>query len=199
VLAALLGPGNAGANDAADHVHLLELALAQLPQAALDGAILARADSAGASHLFADACRETRVRFSLGYGLTEPVRGAIVALPDTAWTPALNADGQPRDGAWVAELTDTVDLDAWPTGTRLMCRRERPHPGAQLSFTDHDGYHFQCFITDQTDTDLAWPGWRLVIASTPSSRTASAASKRWASQTCLSAIGSPTPHGLRSR
>jgi hypothetical protein len=156
VLAALLRPRNAGANDAADHVHLLELALAQLPQAALDGTILARADSAGASHLFADACRETRVRFSLGYGLTEAVRAAIVALPETAWTAALDADGQPRDGAWVAELTDTVDLDAWPTGTRLMCRRERPHPGAQLSFTDHDGYRFQCFITDQTDTDLAW-------------------------------------------
>lgn len=156
VLAALLRPGNAGANDAADHVHLLELALAQLPQAALDGAILARSDSAGASHAFADACRETRVRFSLGYGLTESVRAAIVALAETAWTAAVNADGQPRDGAWVAELTDTVDLHGWPTGTRLVCRRERPHPGAQLSFTDHDGYRFQCFITDQTGSDLAW-------------------------------------------
>jgi hypothetical protein len=132
----------------------LELALAQLPQAALDGAILARSDSAGASHAFADACRETRVRFSLGYGLTEAVRAAIVALPETAWTAALNADGQPRDGAWVAELTDTVNLHAWPEGTRLICRRERPHPGAQLSFTDHDGYRFQCFITDQTDLDV---------------------------------------------
>jgi hypothetical protein len=155
VLAAVLRPGNAAANDADDHVHLLGLALEQLPQAALDGAILARADSAGASHAFADACRETRVRFSLGYGLTDAVRGAIVALPETAWTQAVNADGEPRDGAWVAELTDDVDLQAWPEATRLICRRERPHPGAQLSFTDHDGHRFQCFITDQTDSDLA--------------------------------------------
>ena len=34
-------------------------------------------------------------------------------------------------------------------------RRERPHPGAQLSFTDHDGYRFQAILTDQTDTDIA--------------------------------------------
>ena len=43
----------------------------------------------------------------------------------------------------------------WPQGTRLICRRERPHPGAQLSFTDLDGHRFQCFITDQTDDDIA--------------------------------------------
>jgi hypothetical protein len=66
VLAGILRPGNAGANNADDHVHLLELALEQLPQAALDGEILARSDSAGASHDFAFACRETRIRFSLG-------------------------------------------------------------------------------------------------------------------------------------
>ena len=39
--------------------------------------------------------------------------------------------------------------------TRLICRRERPHPGAQLSFTDLDGHRFQCFITDQSDPDIA--------------------------------------------
>jgi hypothetical protein len=83
------------------------------------------------------------------------VRATIVALAETAWKPAVNADGEPRDGAWVAELTDTVDLTAWPTATRLICRRERPHPGAQLSFSDHDGHRFQCFITDQIDADLA--------------------------------------------
>jgi hypothetical protein len=155
VLAAMLRPGNAGANDAEDHVHVLELALEQLPPSALDGSILARSDCAGASHAFADACRETRIRFSLGYGLTEAARTAIVAVPETAWTPAVNADAKARDGAWVTELTDFVDLTPWPPATRLICRRERPHPGAQLSFSDHDGHRFQCFITDQTDSDLA--------------------------------------------
>jgi hypothetical protein len=48
-----------------------------------------------------------------------------------------------------------VNLDSWPEGTRLICRRERPHPGAQLAFTDLDGHRFQCFITDQKDPDIA--------------------------------------------
>ena len=60
VLAGILRPGNAGANNAEDHLALLDLALEQLPQSALDGEILARSDSAGASHDLADACRETR-------------------------------------------------------------------------------------------------------------------------------------------
>ena len=155
VLAAVLRPGNAGANNAEDHLRVFELALAQLPAAALEGSILVRSDSAGASHAFAAACRETRSRFSFGYALTETVRAAILALPEAAWQPARNQDGGPRNGAWVAELTDRVGLDAWPTGSRLICRRERPHPGAQLSFSDYDGHRFQCFITDQDDPDLA--------------------------------------------
>jgi hypothetical protein len=155
VLAGILRPGNAGANNADDHLHCLELTLEQLPQSALDGEILARADSAGASHHFAEACRECDIRFSLGYALTEPVRRAILALPERAWKPALDADGEAREGAWVTELTGEVSLGGWPEGTRLICRRERPHPGAQLSFSDHDGHRFQCFITDQQDEDIA--------------------------------------------
>lgn len=154
VLAAVLRPGNAGANDAGDHLTVLELALEQLPPSALDGAILARSDSAGASHAFAAGCRETNIRFSLGYAITAPVREAILATAEAAWTPARDADGKPREGAWVTELSGRVDLSAWPQGTRLLCRRERPHPGAQLSFSDLDGHRFQCFITDQDGTDL---------------------------------------------
>jgi len=155
VLAAILRPGNAGANNADDHLEVLELALEQLPAAALEGPILARSDSAGASHALAEACRETRVRFSFGYAMDERVRTAILALPEAAWRLAINGDGEPRDGAWVAELTDHVGLDGWPEGSRLIVRRERPHPGAQLSFSDVDGHRFQCFITDQDDPDLA--------------------------------------------
>src|SRR3954453_6314783 len=97
VLAAVLRPGNAGANNADDHLEVFELALAQLPSAALDGPILVRSDSAGASHAFADACRETRVAFSFGYALTEAVRAVILTLPETAWQPAVNGDGELRD------------------------------------------------------------------------------------------------------
>jgi hypothetical protein len=155
ILAGILRPGNAGANNAEDHLALLDLALEQLPAQALDGEILARSDSAGACHDLADACRECDIQFSFGYPLTEPVRDALLQLPESAWRPAIDQDGQPRDGAWVSELTGKVNLRDWPEGTRLICRRERPHPGAQLSFTDVDGHRFQCFITDQTDPDIA--------------------------------------------
>jgi len=128
LLAGILRPGNAGANNADDHLQVFELALEQLPPAALEGPILARSDSAGASHALADACRETGVRFSFGYAIDERVRAAILALPERAWRPAINADNQPREGAWVAELTGQVGLDAWPQGSRLIVRRERPHP-----------------------------------------------------------------------
>jgi hypothetical protein len=56
----------------------------------------------------------------------------------------------------VAEITDLVDLSRWPDGTRAIARREQPHPGAQLTFTDIDGHRFQVFITDLADDDLAY-------------------------------------------
>lgn len=155
-LAGLLRPGNAGANNADDHVAVLDLALAQLPeQARVDWKLLARADTAGATHKFAAALRRRKLRFSLGYPVQEHVGEAAVALPKRRWKPALDADGAPREGAWVAELTDRVDLSGWPDGTRLICRKERPHPGAQLRFTDTDGHRYQCFITDQRGRSLA--------------------------------------------
>src|SRR5438270_10865063 len=94
VLAGLLRPGNAGANNAEDHLELLDLALEQLPQSALDGEILARSDSAGASHDLADACRECDVRFSFGYQLTEPVREVLLGLAESAWRPAIGQGGE---------------------------------------------------------------------------------------------------------
>ncbi|HMA28166.1 MAG TPA: IS1380 family transposase [Solirubrobacterales bacterium] len=154
-LAAMLRPGNAGANDASDHVEVLDRALAQLPEAPDDFTILARADTAGQSHGFAAALRQRGIRFSLGYAVTERVGAAALSLPERRWKPALDADGKPREGAWVAELTDRVELSAWPEGTRLICRRERPHPGAQLRFTDPEGHRYQCFITDQRGRSLA--------------------------------------------
>jgi hypothetical protein len=155
-LAGLLRPGNAGANTAADHQAVLDLALAQIPARYIESIeILVRADSAGATHGLIDYCREANMRFSVGYELTEPVRAAILDIPEDAWVPALAQDGSVRDNGEVAEITDSVDLSSWPEGSRLIVRRERPHPGAQLSFTDHDGYRFQTILTDQPDADIA--------------------------------------------
>jgi hypothetical protein len=155
-LAMLLRPGNAGSNTAADHVTVIDRSLAQIPEAQLETIeILIRADSAGATHGTADHCHRCDLRFSFGYELTETVRAAILKTPDTAWIPALDQDGSVRDNGEVVELTDPVDLSSWPAGSRLIVRRERPHPGAQLSFTDHDGYRFQAILTDQPDPDIA--------------------------------------------
>jgi hypothetical protein len=153
-LAGILRPGNAGSNTAADHIELVDLALAQLPRAARTQPLLLRADTGGATHALVDHLRERGVWFSISLPADERVRAAALAVPANAWTPAVDADGQPRAGAEVAELC-ALDLSGWPAGTRAICRREDPHPGAQLSFTDADGHRFQVFITDQPDPDVA--------------------------------------------
>jgi len=157
-LAGLLRPGNAGANTAADKIAVLEAALAQLPKrVATREAILVRADSAGATHELLAFCRDGRLRFSVGFDLTEPIRTAILDLDEDAWRPTIDQDGCWRDdGARVVEITHALDLTGWPAGSRVIVRRERPHPGAQLSFTDHDGHRFQAILTDQPDTDIAY-------------------------------------------
>ena len=152
-LAGLLRPGNAGFNTAADHIELLERSLAQLPEEQVGGGLLVRCDRAGATHAFLDHVDARGLRFSVGLDLTEPVRQSILALPEQAWQPALAQDGADREGAWVSELP--LDLASWPPGTRAICRRERPHPGAQLSFTDDNGYRFQVFLTNQQGRRIA--------------------------------------------
>jgi Transposase DDE domain group 1 len=155
-LAMLLRPGNAGANTAADHITVIDRSLAQIPADQVETIeMLIRADTAGATHGTADHCRRADLRFSFGYELTEQVRTAILATPDDDWIPALDQDDTERTNGQVVELTDSVDLDTWPPGSRVIVRRERPHPGAQLSFTDHDGYRFQAILTDQTDPEIA--------------------------------------------
>ena len=158
-LGGLLRTGNAGSNTASDHIIVLEQALASLPPAwRLDPCrgddsnapkVLVRCDTAGATHKFADACREQGVGFSFGYPVDVRVQDAVDTLNlGHAWYPAIDTDGGIGDGAWVAEATDLVNLSSWPPGTRLILRKERPHPGAQLRFTDADGMRVTAFITD---------------------------------------------------
>lgn len=154
-LAAVLRPGNAAAHTVADHFEVLQLALEQLPEADLHREILARTDIGGRTHAFTSDCRSAGIRFSVGYEVDERVRGAIVDLPESAWRSAVDGGGKAREGAQVTELTDHIDLSAWPEGTRLIVRRERPHPGAQLSVFDcESGYRHTAFITDQDDADI---------------------------------------------
>ncbi|MDX6351745.1 MAG: hypothetical protein QOF84_6535 [Streptomyces sp.] len=154
-LAGILRPGNAGANTAADHITVLDHDLAQIPDAHRHGTpVLVRADSAGGARAFLTHIRALRQHgiqtcFSVGHAVTDQVRTAIRALPERVWHPALEQDGSPRAGAEVAELTGLVDLTGHPDGTRVIVRRERPHPGAQLSLFDQDeGMRHQVFLTD---------------------------------------------------
>jgi Transposase DDE domain group 1 len=154
-LAVILRPGNAGSNTAEDHFQVLGLALEQLPAEDLDREILVRADIGGATHAFTADCRDANIRFSVGYELSATVRAAILELHEPAWVQAVEPGGAARDGAWVAELTEHLDLSAWPAGSRLICRRERPHPGAQFQIFDEHGYRHTCFLTDQDGQDIA--------------------------------------------
>ena len=172
VLAQMVRPGNAGSNTAADHVLVLAAAIDALPETDRAGhgwddnpeavacEIVIRADSSGATHWLAEEASDRNCRFSLGYAIDDRVRLAVeasMALDDTKskrakrhWVPAIEADGEPRDGAEVADLSDFVNLDTWPEGTRLIVRRERAHPGAQLSlFDDIEGRRHTAFITNQ--------------------------------------------------
>ncbi|MGN9779739.1 IS1380 family transposase [Micromonospora sp. H33] len=161
LLAIRLRPGNAGANTA-DHLDVLAEAFAQVP-AAHHRNLLVRGDSAAATHTVLDwltaqdAKRNRRVEYSLGWSISEAERAAISALPTAAWSPALAADGGIRDGAQVAELTGLLTLAGWPPGMRVIVRRERPHPGAQLSlFEERDGWRYTAFVTNTTVGALQW-------------------------------------------
>ncbi len=155
-LAGLLRPGNAGSNDAADHLEVLDRALAQLPVTPAEREMLVRADSAAATHDFVDGIRARGLGFSVGLPIDARVRDALLLAQEEDWVPAVGADGTRRHGAWVSELTGLVDMQGWPEGTRVICRRERPHPGAQLSLFDIDeGFRHQVFITDQAEADVA--------------------------------------------
>ena len=152
----MLRPGDAGSNTAADHIEATRLSLAQLP-GRLRRRVLIRTDSGGGTHDFLAwlASRGPRLRYSAGMTITDDIAAAILSLPDRIWEPAYDADGQVRPGAWVAELTGLLDLSSWPAGMRVIVRKERPHPGAKLRFTDPGGHRFTCFATNAKAGQLA--------------------------------------------
>jgi hypothetical protein len=164
-LAQMLRPGNANAGKVADHLSLLDEAIAQLPRDIAAGhhegddaklvvrELVIRSDSAGCSEGFLSGCRSRNVSFSVVARRTAQVEAAIFDAIgiEELWSPALRQNGELREGAAVAELTSLVELSRYPEGTRLIVRREPLHPGAQRSlfpsfefrywghFTDRDG------------------------------------------------------------
>jgi hypothetical protein len=154
--------------DTDDHLELLEQAYLAVPPEYRAGhdegddpslvvhPILVRADSAGASHRFVDALEDANFEYSLGFPVTGSVRDALVLAQEEDWARAIETGGRIRDGAEVIELTDLMSLQKWPTSMRVICRRERPHPGAQLSLFDtHEGLRHTCFVTNTKGGDIA--------------------------------------------
>jgi hypothetical protein len=158
-LAFLLRRGNAGSNTVADHITVLRQALAQLPGGRRPGKnVLVRVDGAGGTHELIAWLTGRRLSYSVGFSLPgdlASIQAKLAAIPEEAWTPAYDAGGQVRPGAWVAEMTGMFDLTGWPPGMRLIVRKERPHPGAQLRITDLDGHRITAFVTNTDRGQLA--------------------------------------------
>ena len=162
-LTMLLRPGNAGSNTAADHISVIKNALAQLPghkPGHRPGRkVLIRTDAAGCTHDVLNWVQAQRLSYSVGFTLPNHTPDLLALIPTHVWAPALDAHDEVRDGAWVAEITDLLDLTSWPPGMRVIVRKERPHPGAQLRLTDVDGMRITAFATNTRpggpDTQLA--------------------------------------------
>jgi Transposase DDE domain group 1 len=157
-LSVLLRAGNAGSNTAADHITVTKQALAQLPGHRPGNRpgrkVLIRTDGAGASHAFLTWLHGQRLSYSIGFGLPDNTPELLTKIPAEVWTLAYDANDDIRDGAWVAELTGLLDLTGWPPGMRVIARKERPHPGAQLRITDADGLRVTAFATNATRGQL---------------------------------------------
>ncbi len=155
-VAAMLRPGKATANDAADQIAVLNAALAQLP-AEVRPRVLVRGDTGSGVHRFLWHIHDLGLQYSVGLYGRQPVLDALVGLPRQAWRAACDPDGHPRDGAQVAELTRWMPatFTGWPPGMRIIARRERPHPGAQLRITDPDGWRVTVFATNTAGGRLA--------------------------------------------
>jgi Transposase DDE domain group 1 len=171
VLALDLRPGNASPFNAADHITCLDAALAQLPEAER-AQVLVRTDAGGGSKAFLHHITDLGLEYSVGFGAHGPVETAIETIPESAWIDAIDGDGLPRDGAQVADLTDWMPAPTmptrsparfgpqhWPDTMRVIARRERPHPGAQLRLTDRNGWRITCFATNTPVDPTTRHGW----------------------------------------
>ncbi len=168
-ISAVLRPGNATANNADDHLQVIDQGLTQLPVATAVGhkagdepalvkrPVVMRADSAGCSRKLLAACRERNIGFAVVTRRNAGIHGAILktSAEDERWKPAVTQSGAPRPDADVIELTSDVDMAEWPDGTRFILRREPKHAGAQTSLLPEDtNYRYWGHYTDQTGTPV---------------------------------------------
>jgi hypothetical protein len=161
LLAVIARPGNAGSNTAADHIAIIDAAITAIPIQWRRN-LLITIDGAGSSHKVVEhlaklnAQQGWSVAYSVGFDLDERARAAIALMPDNGWEPALDAAGDPRGDAAVAELTGLLrdsaggdQLKGWPADMRILVRREQIEEGRQLSlFEQLNGYRYQLVATN---------------------------------------------------
>ncbi|WP_239335264.1 transposase, partial [Frankia sp. CiP3] len=145
-------------NTADDHIEVITAAIAQLPERYRDR-LLITVDGAGSRHAlvrFLDQLGndpthpERTVYDAVGFDVDNRIRSVVGDVPEHAWATSVRPDGEPRPNGQVTELTglpgESPDGDryqTWPTTLRLIARRERPSPGAQLSlFEQYPGFRF---------------------------------------------------------
>jgi hypothetical protein len=169
-LAALLRPGNAGANSVADHLTVLDASIGQLPEQIAVGhrpgdgadmvqrAVQVRTDSAGCTAGFVAGCRERNIGFAVVARTNASIHAAISRIHATdaeqRWQPARRRSGDPAERSEVAEITDLLDLTDWPAGTRMIVRREHLHQGAQRSLFPSTLYRYWGHYTDSSGTPV---------------------------------------------
>ena len=126
-----------------------------------------------------------QLTYSVGWELGARERAAIRLVPAEAWQIAIDQRGQVRERrtaaacadrscgharcwveeAHVTELTGLLregphgdQMDGWPASMRVFARRERPHPGAQLSlFETQDGWRYSLWVSN---VPAGLRGWR---------------------------------------
>ena len=167
-LAGMPRPGSAGANTLADHFTVLDAAIAQLPAEIAAGhgdgddvsrvrrGVQVRTDSAGCSTRFAAGCRSRNIGFAVVARSNASIHNGISRIQhdDSRWQPARRRTGDNALRSHVAEITDLVDLSAWPAGTRMIVRREHLHQGAQRSLFPSQCYRYWGHYTDNTGTPV---------------------------------------------
>jgi hypothetical protein len=195
-LAWMLRRGSAGSNTTADHLELLDAAIAAVPPR-FRRKLMVTCDGAGASHgLIARldklaARRGYELTYSVGWALAEREKAALRLVPERAWQAAIDGRGEVRErragdacgnaacahrACWieeahVTELTGLLrhsaggdQLRAWPAAMRVFARRERPHPGAQLTlFEAGDGWRYSLWATNRPASTKGWLGQNAYI------------------------------------
>jgi hypothetical protein len=187
----MLRPGSAGSNTTADHLAVLDAAIAALPPKHRRR-LMVTSDGAGASHGLIERLDQLASRpghqlvYSVGWELGKREKAAITQVPEGVWQIAVSPRGEVRERrsddacadhrcahrrcwveeAHVAELTGLLrqgragdQLESWPASMRVFARRERPHPGAQLSlFEAADGWRYSLWATNLPERTRGWRG-----------------------------------------